>query len=114
MSVLGIHTNESNFYCSYSDDCWVELAKEIVAYSAMKYSFQLPTTAMSQDEYDLLDRTTYLPIRKSILRNVMNGPLRNIANIDAVYSAFEQRRIAYKKSLNIKWEDVDYADATKF
>lgn len=113
MSVLGIHTDDNPFYCRYDDECWVVLAKEIIAYSAMKYSYQIPTTASSQEEYLILDRKTYLPIRKSILRSVMNGPLRNIANIESVYSAFEKRRLAYKKSMNIIWEEDNYGDLTK-
>jgi len=114
MSVYGIHTDDNPFYCRYDDDCWVSLAKEIIAYSAIKYSYQIPTTANSQEEYLLLDKRTYLPIRRSILKSVMNGPLRNVANIEAVYSAFEKKRIAYKKSMQIPWEDEEYADLTKF
>lgn len=113
MSVYGIHTDDNPFYCRYDDECWVALAKEIIAYSAMKYSYQIPTTASTQEEYLNLDKKTYLPIRKSILRNVMNGPLRNVANAESVYRAFEKRRLEYKKSMRIPWEDGEYADPTK-
>ena len=71
------------------------------------YSYQLPTTALSQEEYEKLDTKTYLPIRQSILRNVMRGPLKNITDMPAVYRAFEQRRLAYKKSLGIPWKEAE-------
>ena len=62
----------------------------------------------SQEEYDKLDKNTYLPIRQSILRNLMNGPLKNVADLPSIYRALEQRRLAYKKSLGICWKEPTY------
>ena len=105
MRLLGVKVEENPCYCSYDDECWVILAKEIMTSYAEKYACQIPTSAYTQEEYSKLDKRTYLPIRKSILRNVMNGPLRSVADIYAVYSGFEQRRLAYKHSMGITWED---------
>lgn len=113
MRLLGVKIEENPFYCSYDDECWIRLAQEIMNSYAIKYSYQLPTTALSQEEYNHLDSKTFLPIRKSILRNVMNGPLRSIANIQAIYSGFEKRRLDYKKSMGIAWKDNEI-DLTEF
>lgn len=109
MSIIGIEGMKENpFYASYDDDCWVELAKEIMRSYANKYAYQLPTTALSQVEYDELDRNTYLPIRRSIINNVKRGPLRNVADLPSIYRAFEEKRINYKESLGIMWKDTEY------
>lgn len=108
MRTLGINVKQNEFYAPYEDECWMVLAKEIMISYASKYSYQLPTTALSQDEYSELDEKTYLPIRQSILRRVMSGPLRNITDIKSVHSAFEQKRLQYKKSLGIRWKENEY------
>lgn len=77
---------------------------------ADRYAYQIPTNAVTQEEYNLLDRKKFYPIRKSILRNVMDGPLRSIADINAIHTGFEQRRLDYKRSMGITWEDSEYSD----
>lgn len=114
MRTLGVNIKENPYYAPYDDECWIELAKEIMSTYADRYSYQLPTTAFSQEEYAMLDKRTYLPIRRSILRNVKYGPLRNLANMPAIYYAFERRRLEYKKSLGITWREPKYEDPTKF
>lgn len=114
MGLLGIHSNENLLYSPYNDDCWVVLAKEIMASYAVKYMCQIPTKASTQEEYDRIDKRTYLPIRRSILRNVKDGPLRNVTNIDAIYCAFESKRLQYKKSLGIIWEEPYHDEITGF
>lgn len=105
MRILGVSVKENPFYASYDDECWMELAKAIMLSYADKYAYQIPTTAYTQAEYSKLDKQTYLPIRKSILRNAINGPLRSVADGQALYRAFEQRRLYYKQSMGIKWQD---------
>ena len=107
MRILGVQVKENPFYASYDDECWMLLAKEIMISYADKYAYQIPTTAYSQAEYEMLDAKTYLPIRKSILRNVMRGPLKNVVDMPSIYTAFEQRRLAYKKSLGIPWKEAE-------
>ena len=86
MRLLGVSVKENPFYASYDDECWIVLAREIMTSYADKYAYQVPTDAFTQEEYSKKDIKTYLPVRKSILRNVMNGPLRSITDINAVYS----------------------------
>ena len=114
MRTLGVHIKENPFYAPYDDECWIELAKEIMSSYADKYAYQIPTNAFTQEDYSLKDRRTFYPLRKSVLRNVMNGPLRNITNISAVYRAFEEKRLAYKRTLGITWEDNEYTDYFDF
>ena len=108
MSVLGIHVKENPFYVSYDDECWVVLARAIMESYADKYAYQIPVTAFSQAEYSKLDRYTFLPIRQHVLRNIKNGPLRNVVNMPAVYDALEQRRLAYKQAMGVIWQDNEY------
>ena len=105
MSVLGVKVDENPFYCSYDDDCWVVLAQEIMASYAQSYACLIPTTAMSQEEYNRLDAKSYAPIRRGILNKVQNGPLGNVVSMPAIYDAFEQKRRAYKKSMGVIWKD---------
>lgn len=113
MSVLGIHVKENPFYASYEDDCWVMLAKEIMAGYALSYSEAIPKTAMSQEEYDRLDAKSYVPIRRSILRNIKYGPLRNAMSIQSIYCGLEEKRKANLKRLGIMWKDSYNEDVTK-
>ena len=108
MRTLGVGLQENNFYAPYTDECWVNLAKMIMKVYADKYSYQIPTTAHSQIEYSDLDRNTYLPIRKSVLKQLVKGPLRNCADIAYMYHGLEQRRLEYKKSLGILWKENEY------
>ena len=110
MRTLGVGIKENEFYAPYTDDCWVDLAKAIMRVYADKYSYQTPTTAYSQREYSDLDRHTYLPIRKSVLKSVMRGPLRNLTDLGSVYHGFEERRLAYKRSLGIRWNENEYEE----
>lgn len=105
MRLLGVKVKENPFYASYEDDCWILLAQEIMYSYASAYTYQSPSTAYSQMEYDKLNNTTYAPIRKSILRKVKNGPLRNVVNLEAVYAAFEECRKENLIRMGIKWND---------
>lgn len=108
MKTLGVGLQENEFYSPYTDECWINLAKAIMKVYADKYSYQLPTSAYTQVEYSTLDRDTYLPIRKSVLKQVARGPLRNCADISYMYHGLEQRRLEYKKSLGITWKENKY------
>jgi len=110
MRTLGVGLQENEFYAPYTDECWINLAKVIMKSYADKYSYQLPTTAYTQREYSELDRHTYLPIRKSVLRAVMKGPLKHLTDLGSVYHGFEERRIAYKRSLGIHWNENEYEE----
>ena len=106
MRILGVTVKENPHYCSYDDECWITLAREIMSSYADLYTYQVPTNAFSQEDYTRREHSKYLPIRKSILRKVMNGPLRNVTDIHAVYYGFEQRRLAYKESMGVHWKDA--------
>ena len=110
MRTLGVGLPENEFYAPYTDECWVNLAKMIMRVYADKYSYQIPTTAYTQAEYSRLDRNTYMPIRKSVLKSVLKGPLRNLSDASTIYHGFEARRLEYKKSLGIKWEENVYEE----
>ena len=110
MITLGVDLQENEFYAPYTEECWINLAKEIMRVYADKYSYQLPTTAYTQREYSELDRHTYLPIRKSVLKSVMKGPLRNLTDLASVYHGFEARRLEYKRSLGIRWDENEYEE----
>ena len=114
MRIQGVRIEENQFYAPYEDDCWMLLAKEIMTSYADKYSYQIVTTAYSQEEYDKLDKRTYLPIRRSILRNIENGPLRSIVNMSAVYSGLERKRKAMLESMGIIWKDNNDAEYVRF
>lgn len=113
MRLLGVHVKENPFYASYDDECWIRLAQEIMYSYASAYTYQSPTTAYSQAEYDRLNNNTFAPIRKSILRKVKNGPLGNIVSIDAVYAAFEECRKDNLAKMGVTWKDDWKLDITK-
>lgn len=113
MSILGVNIKENTFYCTYSDDCWIVLAQEIMSSYSIRYVNAIPTTAISQAEYDKLNETSYAPIRRSILRNIKYGPLRNAVNIVSVYDALEARRKENLFRLGINWKDTYNEDVTK-
>lgn len=94
------------FYAPACDECWILLAKEIMTSYANSYSNLFPTNARTQAEYELLDQKKFAPQRKSILRRVKNGPLRSTVDMAAVYSAFENRRMASKKTWGVYWRDT--------
>ena len=98
--------DKNTFYAPAADECWVVLAKEIMASYSLKYEYQTPTTAFTQEEYNILNDRTYAPIRKSILRSIKNGPLRNVVDMKAVYAGLEKRRRENMKKLGVKWEDT--------
>lgn len=99
-------TDKDTRYAPAEDECWMNLAKAIMISYGVAYSTKSPLSARSQAEYDAVDRISCAPVRKSILRNIKNGPLRNAVDIHAVYSALEQKRLDYKESLGIKWKDT--------
>lgn len=105
MSVLGVKVDENPFYCSHDDECWVVLAQALMASCAQSYAHLIPTTAMSQEEYNRLDAKSYAPVRRHILKRVENGPLGNVVNMPAIYDAFERKRLAYKQSVGVIWKD---------
>lgn len=113
MAVLGVNIKENTFYCSYADDCWVVLAKAIMEEYSDKYTFQIPLSAISQAEYDRLDSKSFAPTRKSILKHIKNGPIRNAVNITSAYNALESLRKENKIKMGIKWRDNYVEDLTK-
>lgn len=76
MRVIGVKVKENPFYASYDDECWMSLAYEIMNSYAISYINKSPMTAMTQLEYDELNRKSYAPTRRSILRNIKHGPLK--------------------------------------
>jgi len=113
MSILGVKVDENRFYCSYDDDCWICLAQAMMEIYTSSYINAIPTTAMSQSEYDKLDRSSYLPIRRSVLKNIKYGPLRNAMNIQSIYYGLEARRKDRMRKLGIVWKDNYNEDLTK-
>lgn len=113
MSLFGIDIKENPFYCPYDNECWVLLAKEIMSVYSDKYSYQIPINALSQAEYDTLDRKTYAPIRRSILKNIKYGPIGNAVNITSAYSALESLRKEAKARMGVSWRDNYYEDISK-
>ena len=113
MGICGIRIKENPFYASYEDDCWVILAKVIMSECANSYANKIPITARSQEEYNELDKKSYAPVRRSILKNLKNGPLRSSLNIASVYSALEHKRLENKASLGIRWKENSYIDIDK-
>jgi len=110
MITLGVGLTENEYYAPYTEDCWINLAKAIMKVYADKYSYQIPTSAYTQAEYSELDRSTYLPIRKSVLKQLSTGPLRNSATVAYMYQGLERRRLEYKESLGIKWKENIYEE----
>ena len=108
MRTLSAGLPENEFYAPYTDECWINLAKMIMKVYSDKYSYQIPTTAYTQAEYSHLDRSTYFPIRRSILKSITKGPLRNVSDVISIYHGLEERRLEYKKSLGIRWEENTY------
>lgn len=98
-------TDTNTFYAPASDECWVLLAKEIMASYAVSYTNQIYTSALSQYDYDKTDRQKYAPQRRSVLRRVKHGPLRNVVDMSSVFRAFEAERKANLKSWGVHWED---------
>ena len=113
MSLFGIDIKENPFYCPYDNECWVVLAKAIMSVYSDKYTYQMPLNAVSQAEYDVLDKRTYAPMRRSILRCIKNGPIRNAVNITSAYSALESLRKENKVRMGISWRDNYYEDLNK-
>ena len=102
--------NNDPFYAPAGEDCWVVLARTIMESYADKYACQVPLTAFTQAEYDQLNEKTYAPIRKSILRNIKNGPLKNAVDMHAIYRGLEERRHEYLKSMGVRWKDTHFID----
>lgn len=93
-------------YAPAGEDCWVQLARAIMESYAEKYACQVPLTAFTQAEYDTLNSKTYAPIRRSILKNLKNGPLRNALDIHAVYRGLEEARTEYREKMGVRWKDT--------
>ena len=105
-----ILTDENTFYAPASDDCWVILAKEIMSSYAQSYIIQFPTTAYTQAEYDRLNEQKYALQRKSILKRIKHGPLRNAVDLKSVYCGLELKRLHNLRTWGIKWQDHDTID----
>ena len=88
-------------YRPYDDECWIILAKSIVAYAAEEYANQFPKFCISRYEFETLDKKSYAPIRKSILNRLFNGPVKVMIDQQTFKDAFEQKRIDTMKSFNI-------------
>ena len=52
-------TDKDTFYAPASDECWVILAKEIMASYTLSYINQVVYNAYSQSEYDKIDNHKY-------------------------------------------------------
>ena len=113
MRTLGINVKENVFYVPYEDECWILLAQEIMNSYAKSYAYQSPFTAFTQEEYDRLNQKTFAPIRKSILKKVKTGPLRNVVDMNAVYDAFEQKRHNHLAQMGVHWKDTWHTDISK-
>lgn len=98
-------TDSNTFYAPAYDDCWVLLAKEIMSSYSSSYANQICTTAYTQFDYDRMDKLRYAPQRRSILRRVKYGPLRNVVDMASVFYAFEQRRKDNLQSWGVSWID---------
>lgn len=103
-------TDKNTFYAPASDECWVILAKVIMDSYAQSYVMQFPTATFTQAEYDKLNEKKYLPQRKSILRKIKNGPLRNSIDLSAVYCELERKRKYNLQLWGIKWIDHNQID----
>lgn len=109
MGLTGVDIKENIFYSSYSDEYWILLASAIMKEYSETYVCQLPLTAITQIEYDTVDSKKYAPARKSILKHIKNGPIRNAVNITSVYYALESLRKENKARMGITWRD-NYAE----
>lgn len=99
-------TDKNTFYAPAEDECWVILAKEIMAFYAQSYANLVVVNAFSQMEYDKLDKQRCAPQRRSLLRKVKYGPLRSIVDMSSVYSAFEKQRKENLRSWGVCWKDT--------
>lgn len=107
MRISGIHIDHDNpAYCHYSDECWIQLSKCIIADMAESYANQFPKFCRSLAEFEELDRKSYAPIRKGILSKLFNGPVRVLIDKDAFTDAFnkkwQQEITDYNRSINLK------------
>lgn len=110
MITLGVDLQENEFYAPYTEECWINLAQNIMEVYATKYMCASPTTAFSQAEYDQLNEHTYAPVRRSILRQIKHGPLKNAIDMYGVYNGLERARLEYKNSRHIRWVDKSTED----
>lgn len=98
-------TDSNTFYAPASDECWVILAKEIMSSYSLSYCNQVCLSAFSQSDYERIDRQRFAPQRRSILRRIKYGPLRNVVDMHSVYRAFEEERRRKLKEWGITWID---------
>lgn len=105
--------DKNTSYSPASDECWVLLAKEIMSAYVVSYVNKFPMFATSQADYDATDKRSCAPVRRSILKNIKNGPLRNAVDITAVYSALEKERLKNKKALGIRWVETQIIELDK-
>lgn len=97
--------DKNTFYAPACDECWILLAKEIMASYATSYVNQIVCTAFTQSEYELLDQKKCAPQRRSILRRIKYGPLRNAVDMKSIYAGLEQKRKDNLKKMGIRWKD---------
>ena len=98
-------TDSNKFYAPASDECWVWLAKEIMSSYSLSYTNQICTSAFTQMDYDRIDRQKFAPQRRSILRRMKYGPLRNVIDMPSVFRAFEEERKRRLKEWGVTWID---------
>ena len=84
--------DKNTFYAPASDECWVMLAKSIVAFAAETYANQFPKFCRSKQEFDTLDKKSFAPVRKSIFIKLCQGPVRVFIDPDTYWDAFEKKR----------------------
>lgn len=84
--------DQSRFYAPASDECWVMLAKSIVAFTAETYANQFPKFCHSKQEFDTLDKKSFAPVRKSIFNKLCQGPVRVFVDPETYLDAFEKKR----------------------
>lgn len=79
-------------YQPYDDECWMKLAQSIVASAAESYANQFPKFYNSMQEFELADKRSFAPVRKSILYRLCNGPVRVLVDPQTYFDAFERKR----------------------
>jgi len=97
-------------YAPSNCECWILLANAIMRVYSEHYIYQIPTHAVSQNAYNILDEKEYAPMREMILRRIKYGPIRNGIDIGEVYAGLERCRQENKEMLGIKWKDNYHID----
>ena len=86
-------TDKNTFYAPASEECWVELAKCIVADAAETYAWQFPKFYTSKKDFELQDSKSFAPVRRAILKRLCNGPVGVFVDPETYFDAFEKKLI---------------------